>query len=246
MENRKLKMAMALGAQNNQGEIISVGSSPFSVEWLGSGGRGVEKKLALIPTLSFRRERPEPCPRVAPLNRVGMVRRAVRVRPRPDAIGTFRPADAGRGHRGVMSVAESGSWKGKTSKFWTRVKTMNLRFELEGIALSMPTLKRGRRLGSCTGTDEAVPSPGSSWVGLERRALLGVSRIGLDAEQCSALRAGGRATTGNVPLAPRRRILLFSRQEAGSRLRFTERECCSASTEGSDTTRSGCLVKNVR
>ncbi len=41
---------------------------------------------------------------------------------------------------------------------------MNLRFELEGIASSMPTLKRGRRLGCCMGTDEAVPSPGGSWV----------------------------------------------------------------------------------
>ncbi len=43
---------------------------------------------------------------------------------------------------------------------------MNLRFELQGITLSMPILKRGRRLGSCMGTDEAVPSKATgSWEG---------------------------------------------------------------------------------
>ncbi len=35
---------------------------------------------------------------------------------------------------------------------------MNLRLEMEGIALSMPTLKRSRGLEFCTGTDEALPS----------------------------------------------------------------------------------------
>ncbi len=103
------------------------------------------------------------CARIASLNLVGMARRAVRAAV-SGAIGTFRPAAAGRGHRGAMSLPESGSWAGRTSTFWTRIEAMNLRFEWEGIALSMPTLKRGRRLWPCLGTDEAVPSKATgSW-----------------------------------------------------------------------------------
>ncbi len=43
---------------------------------------------------------------------------------------------------------------------------MNLCFEMEGIALSMPTLERSPRLRRCLGTDEAVPSKSiGSWEG---------------------------------------------------------------------------------
>ncbi len=58
---------------------------------------------------------------------------------------------------------QADAWEASTV-FRPRIGAMNVRFELEGIALSMPTLKRARRLGSCMGTDEAAPSKGTgSW-----------------------------------------------------------------------------------
>jgi hypothetical protein len=143
-------------------------------------GRGAGERAPSAVSLAggARRERPDFLTRLASVNElVG------------DEVTSLTSRAAQKEIRDSLPRLLQGSWAGGTSTIWTRIKTMNLRFELKGIALSMPTLKRGRRPGFGMGTDEAVPSKATgSWVKLERRASLCASRIGPHAEQCSALR----------------------------------------------------------